>query len=96
MLSIKKYYVYFGYGSNMSAEGMASKGLHPFNDFRVILKDHRLAFNLAVGSLADPSFANVVPDPGHEVHGIAIVFDEPDILKLDKLEGVYERLGIAF
>ena len=66
LLGIKKYFVYFGYGSNMSAEGMASKGLHPLNDFRAILKDYRLAFNLSVSSLADPSFANVIPDPGHE------------------------------
>jgi len=76
----------------MSAEGMASKGLNPLNSFRAILKDYRLAFNLGVGSLCDPAFANVVPSPGDEVHGICIVFDEPDILQMDRWEGVYERV----
>jgi len=92
LLGIRKYFVYFGYGSNMSAEGMASKGLKPLNSFRAILKDYRLAFNLSVGSLCDPAFANVVPSPGDEVHGICIVFDEPDILKLDQQEAVYDRV----
>ncbi len=40
------------------------------------VEDYRLAFNLAVKSLSDPSFANIVPAPGEEVHGIAIVFNE--------------------
>ena len=81
-----KMYVYFGYGSNMSPEGMASKGLTPLNNFRAILKGYRLAFNLAVpSSLVDPSYANIVPSEGDEVHGIAIVFDEKDIIALDKV-----------
>jgi len=90
-----KMYVYFGYGSNMSPEGMASKGLTPLNNFRAILKGYRLAFNLAVpSSLVDPSYANIVPSEGDEVHGIAIVFDEKDIIALDKAEMCYDRVKV--
>lgn len=78
--------VYFGYGANMSPEGMhinmhhrwcqlcltgmQSKGLTPIRSYRAVLKDYRLAFDLTVKhSACDPSFANVVPCEGKEVHG---------------------------
>jgi len=87
--------VYFGYGANMSPEGMQSKGLTPIRSYRAVLKDYRLAFDLTVKhSACDPSFANVVPCEGKEVHGVAIIFDEKDMEKVSNWEKGYDLVTL--
>ena len=72
-----------GYGSNMSPEGMASKGLKPLHSSRAILKDWKLSFNMRYIGLCDPAMAYVEPCPGAVVHGIATTFTATDLEKLD-------------
>jgi len=83
--------MYFGYGSNMSPEGMASKGLTPLRSYRAVLHGYQLCFNLRTVGLCDPSFANVEPCEGAEVHGVAIAFSAEDMKRLDGFEASYDR-----
>ena len=86
--------MYFGYGSNMSPEGMASKGLTPLRSYRAVLHGYQLCFNLRTVGLCDPSFANVEPCAGAEVHGVAIAFSAEDMKRLDGFEASYDRVTV--
>ena len=84
----------FGYGSNMSPEGMASKGLTPLRSRRAILDDWKLSFNMRYAGLCDPAMANVEPCAGGAVHGVATTFTPDDLAKLDEEEICYERVTV--
>ena len=84
--------LYFAYGSNMSLEGMVTKDLNPVRFIRAKLDNWQLIFNVHVlDSRCDPSFANVVSNPGKEVHGVAIVLSHEDLEAMDKIEITYKR-----
>ena len=89
------FHLYFGYGSNMSLEGMVTKELQPARFVRARLENWQLIFNMHVlDSMCDPSFANVVAKPGKEVHGVAILLSSQDIQAMDKIEITYKRFPL--
>lgn len=90
-----EYHLYFGYGSNMSLEGMVTKKLQPVRFIRAKLHHWKLIFDMHVlNSRCDPSFANVVPQPQGQVHGVAIVLSTNDLQAMDRIEISYKRLNL--
>lgn len=60
----------FAYGSNLSAEKMQSRGITVIRARAAILRGYQLRFSLLGFPPAEPSFANLEPCVGGEVHGI--------------------------
>lgn len=64
----------FAFGSNLSLEKMASRGLRSVTNPRpAILQNFKLFFNQLGFPPIEPSFANIEPCDGAQVHGV--VFD---------------------
>jgi len=79
----------FAYGSNMHPTKVRARaGFAPRSVRAATLQDWRLAFNLATGiSWAEPSMANVVPEPGHTMHGVALEMSAAQFRALRRSEG---------
>lgn len=83
----------FAYGSNMDRADYDSwcvrKG-RPLSSWRRVvpatLEGYRLVFDYRSRSRGGGA-ANVVPDPGHRVHGLALWVGESDFRSLDMKEG---------
>ncbi len=89
---------YFAYGSNMSpAIFVDRRGMQPIAARRAWLDGYRLRFNLPIGP-AERGVANVEPDPGARVWGVAYLLRASDFDRLDETEGVhrgvYRRIAV--
>ncbi len=85
---------YFGYGSNMRRVNLRVKGVESLSSEPALLKDWRLAFNLAHPFPFEGCVANIVPATGSAVHGALCAFEDEYLESLDRFEGlgvVYER-----
>jgi hypothetical protein len=60
----------FAFGSNLSAEKMQSRGISVSRSRPAILRGYKLAFSQLGFPPAEPSYANLEPMEGGEVHGI--------------------------
>jgi len=82
--------LYFAYGSNMNAGRMMRRGAVSPDQaalrFAVRLPDFRLAFDVW-SEARDACAANLHPDPGSEVEGIAYPIDPEAVARLDIAEG---------
>ena len=56
-----------------------------------VLSDYQLKFSLRGIPYAEPSFANVEPSPGSEVHGVGFCMTKTSMLKLDSIERGYKK-----
>lgn len=87
-------FYYFGYGSNLNAVGMRSKGVHAISSRPAVLKHWRLAFNINHPYSFEGKVANVVPSSGASVHGALHLCPDEGLEALDNFEGLdvyYER-----
>jgi gamma-glutamylcyclotransferase (GGCT)/AIG2-like uncharacterized protein YtfP len=85
---------YFGYGSNLNAVGMRSKGVDAVSSRPAVLRDWRLAFNINHPYAFEGKVANIVPATGSSVHGALYVCRDESLGPLDLFEGLdvyYER-----
>lgn len=83
---------YFAYGSNMDVDQL--KGLCPSAEVlgAGVLKGYRLGFTIYSSGWGGGA-ADVVPEPGREVWGIAYVMDTKDLDQLDSKEGCPDHYG---
>jgi hypothetical protein len=79
----------FAYGSNLHPKRVRERADVALNRCeRAVLRDWRLAFNLATGmQWVEPAMANIVPAPGEEVHGVAIQMSDEELARLTRSEG---------
>ncbi|HSP96018.1 MAG TPA: gamma-glutamylcyclotransferase family protein [Candidatus Dormibacteraeota bacterium] len=83
---------YFAYGSNMcGAIFRERRGMHPLAARVAWLADHRLCFNIPVGP-GERGVANVEPEPGTRVCGVAYLLTTDGCARLDRSEGVHVEL----
>lgn len=90
---------YFGYGSNMNATiFLTRRQMHPLATRQGRLVDHRLTFNLPIGS-GERGVANVAPEPGVHTWGVLYLLTSEECARLDRTEGVhlglYERIAVS-
>lgn len=79
----------FAYGSNLHPKRVLGRAdVEPARCEPAVLRDHRLAFNLATGlTWVEPAMANVVEAPGESVHGVALGMTEEELASLVGSEG---------
>jgi hypothetical protein len=79
----------FAYGSNLHPARVRGRAdIEPRRSEPAILRDWRLAFNLATGMRwVEPSMANIVPAVGEEVHGVALEMSDEELARLTRSEG---------
>jgi hypothetical protein len=79
----------FAYGSNMHPERLRGRAdITPKRCAPAVLRDWRLAFNLATGlQLVEPAMANIMPASGEEVHGVALAMSLDELMRLQQSEG---------
>lgn len=83
---------YFAYGSNMCAAIFRERrGMRPLAARVAWLADHRLCFNIPVGP-GERGVANVEPEPGARVCGVAYLLTADSCEHLDRSEGVHVEL----
>jgi hypothetical protein len=79
----------FAYGSNMSAKKMRSRaGIQSLESCPGSLQHWRLTFHHRGVAWLEPSFASIVPEHGHEVHGVLHRLTPQQWLALQVSEGV--------
>ena len=82
----------FGYGSNMDVKAVeAKKHVEIVDHVAAVLKDHKLAFNLAGHPLSEPAYAGLMPESGRQVHGVAFCMTKSSGDELDKTEAGYDK-----
>ncbi len=91
--------LYFAYGSNMQTATLRGRrGIEYTQAFAAHLRGWRLVFDKPPLLPIGESFANLVPDAGSQVMGVAYEVTEEDLLHLDVTEGValgsYRRIEI--
>lgn len=80
---------YFGYGSNMDPRTfLGRRGMRPERSAVARLDDHALRFDLPIGP-GERGVANVVPEAGAEVWGVAYLLSADQAGRLDRTEGVH-------
>lgn len=88
---------YFAYGSNLDPRTFVGRrGMRPLAARTVRLSDYRLVFDLPVGS-GERGVANLLPEPGTMVRGVAYQISDSQAQHLDRTEGVpkaYRRIAI--
>ncbi len=83
---------YFAYGSNMCrAIFCERRGMQPLATRVAWLADHRLRFNIPVGP-GERGVANVEPEDGARVCGVAYLLTPDSCERLDRSEGVHVEL----
>lgn len=88
-------FYYFGYGSNLNALGMRTKGVGTINTRPAALNNWRLAFNINHPYSFEGKVANVVRAAGETVHGALHLCPDEALEMLDDFEGInvyYDRL----
>lgn len=90
---------YFAYGSNMQrATFIERRGMQPLAARRAYLDDHRLCFDLPIGS-GERGVANLRIEPGVRTWGVAYLLTHDACAFLDRTEGLdrgfYRRLSIV-
>ncbi len=80
---------YFAYGSNLHPERMRQRAAIGTRRCQpALLRDWRLAFNLATGiEFVEPAMANIVCAPGETVHGVAMELSDTELAELIASEG---------
>ena len=82
---------YFAYGANMSSATLRRRGVPFVEALPARLPEHRLSFDLRGLAWVEPSFANVVPDPEAEVHGVLYRMTPRALARLNRSEsGAYK------
>jgi len=80
---------YFAYGSNMHDDAFRERRRMRPLEWRVAcVKGYRLRFNLDGRPKGKAAPANICPDPGHEVWGVAYLITNRDMIRLNSTEGV--------
>ncbi len=80
---------YFGYGSNMDPRTfLGRRGMRPERSVVARLEAHALRFDLPVGP-GERGVANVVPEEGSFVWGVAYLVSAEQAGLLDRTEGVH-------
>ena len=77
---------YFAYGSNLEPVQMAERCPGHRVIGRAVLRDHGIRFR-GYGRDWKGAVATVVPDPGHDVHGVVFTLTADDYRALDGYEG---------
>jgi cation transport regulator ChaC len=89
---------YFAYGSNLDPHTfLGRRRMRPAEARPGCLHGYRLVFDLAVGR-GERAVANLAPDTGARVHGVAYAITRIQALWLDRTEGVprsYRRVGVS-
>ncbi len=90
---------YFGYGSNMNRSVfLERRRMRPLETRTGYLDDHRLCFNLPVGS-GERGVANLEPGAGARTHGVLYRLSAEQADQLDRTEGVpagvYRRISVS-
>ncbi len=89
---------YFAYGSNLDPDTFQGRRrMRPLATRLALLREHRLVFDLPVGR-GERGVANLLPEAGECVHGVAYQLTESAACWLDRTEGVpraYQRMAIA-
>lgn len=81
--------VYFGYGSNLDPRTfIGRRKMRPERSAVARLDDYRLVFDLAVGA-GERAAANVRPERGAQVWGVAYWISFEESQRLDRSEGVH-------
>jgi sulfite reductase (NADPH) flavoprotein alpha-component len=88
---------YFAYGSNLDpGTFLGRRRMRPSDTRRALLSGYRLVFDLPVGR-GERAVANLAPDPGARVHGVAYAISRLGAIWLDRTEGVplsYRRVPV--
>merc|ERR1711974_8867 len=78
---------YFAYGSNMGKISLNRRKVTPQKGVPGILKNMRLHMNVAGIPFVEPSFANVEPAEGCEVHGMLWYIPKSQMIRIVQTEG---------
>ena len=88
---------YFAYGSNLDpGTFLGRRRMRPSDTRRARLDGYRLVFDLAVGK-GERAVANLAPESGARVHGVAYAISRMGAVWLDRTEGVprsYRRVEV--
>jgi hypothetical protein len=85
--------LYFAYGSNLDVEQMRERCPTARPLTRARLPDHRLGFT-HLSRRWGGGAADILQHPGESVWGALYTLGSPDLEKLDRFEGGYERLRV--
>lgn len=90
---------YFAYGSNLDpGTFLGRRRMRPSEARRGRIDGYRLVFDLAIGA-GERAVANLAPDPGERVHGVAYAISRSQAFWLDRTEGVpraYRRVTVPW
>ena len=76
---------YFAIGAMMNPTSLAGRQLSPKASVPALLLDFRLEF------LGKMGMASATPAPGESFHGVLHRMAEPDMVRLDAIEAIYDR-----
>jgi hypothetical protein len=78
---------YFAYGANMSPRVLRRRGITPEESRAARLEGYAFRFSQRGLILLEPGFANIEPEPGEEMWGVAHRLPPGQLARLDGFEG---------
>lgn len=87
---------YFAFGANMASKVLVRRrGIEPLASRAAMVEGYGLRFALRGLPLFEPAFASLVEAPGEVTHGVLHTLRRADLLRLDRIEGSYDRVDVS-